>query len=152
MEKIKVTNEQVVNFRVNAERYIGTKPGVFSKFIYALNKVLKNTKALSDAYNEDVAEAKYDLASKDEKTKTILIDKDTNEFRFTSENRSKLDKDVKKILDKEVEVDCFQSTELPDDLTVSQLNVFCPFVVSEQYIENKFTEYGEKENKKEKTQ
>lgn len=144
---MKVTNEQVLNFRTNAERYIGAQPGVFSKFIYALNKGIKNTKEALEKYNEDITAAKYDLASKDEKTKNILVDKETRDFLFTTEARISLDKEVKKILDKEVDVEVYETKDIPDDLTVMHLEVFCPFVLTKEDIENKFTQYEEKNKK-----
>lgn len=146
MEKIKVTKEQVLNFRANAEVYIGNNQGVFSRFIYALNKALKNTKDVFEKYNEAIAEIKYENAEKDEKTKHIKIDSVTNNFLFTKESRVEMDKATRKLLDEVVEVEQYLAKEIPDDLTVLILEVFCPFVLTEEDIENKFSSHEIKLN------
>lgn len=147
MEKVKVTIEQVLNFKANAERYINTRPGVFSKFIYALNKGLKNIKQVFEDYSEEIQEARYELADKDEKTKNILLD-EKGEFVFSTESRKKLDKKAKEIIQKSVEIGQYLSKDVPDDVTVLLLEVFCPFVITDEDIENKFNNFELKQNHK----
>jgi hypothetical protein len=143
METVKVTNEQVINFRLNAQRYIDQRPGVFSKFIYGLNKGLKATKKAFEDYSENHSDLRYDFASKDEKTQAIIVDRTTNDFQFTEANRRLFDKALKALTKEEVTVNAYEldQSAVPLDVTVSLLDVLSPFVLSEDVIENIFKEY-----------
>ena len=90
---VKVKVKDVLTFSKVAANLLAKEKGKFSPFLYALNKVKKQTEGIVDDYNDETEEARLTLAGKDEDG-YVLIDEKTNTYRLTPENTVKLNKKV----------------------------------------------------------
>lgn len=125
---MKVTMEQVLLFNNNAEFYKQQHAGKQSPFIYALTKMGNKVKKHVEEFNEDVEAARIELAGKDKDGFLIL---DGNAYKFTPENRKKLNDKIKELKSKEVDIEPYIATSIPKDLDFSFRQIFTPFVMKE---------------------
>ena len=137
--KIKVTNEQMLTFRANAQGYVRIhSKEKMNKFAYALTKMISRTNADETRYNEEVNDLRVDHASLDEKGN--LISKEINgqqgqtytKYEFTPAKLKELNKKVKELGKKEIEIEPYICTgDIPEDVNLPLQEVFVPFVMTE---------------------
>lgn len=129
--KVKVTLQQIANFRTNARNYLSKQPSPdASKLAYALGKMIKATDKIHAGYVDDENEARVELATADSDG-NLKQDKETG-YSYTKENATKLQKKLRELGSKEVEVDPYYATIIPKKLEPVWLEFFVPFVIREE--------------------
>lgn len=129
--EVEVTYRQVKKFRQNVRQYLAAK-NERTKFNYALTKMLDRTESVQNDINDKEQEIRIDLASVD-KENILLIDKDTNAYRYTKENARKLQTKLRELDNEVVKIDCHQVDEaqIPKNLEAVWIEFFVPFVIAE---------------------
>lgn len=61
--------------------------------------------------------------------------KEEERFKFKVEDQKELQKKQRELLNKEVEIECHVTTDIPDDLDFSWWSVFSPFILDEEPTE-----------------
>jgi len=126
----KVTNKQVSTFRQNARNYLIANPEQ-SKLQYALSKMLKKTESIQEKYQEEEQEIRIDLATID-KDGVLVIDEKTNSYRYKKEDAKKLDQKLRELANKEVEIEPYIASHLPENLEAIWFEFFVPFVIEDK--------------------
>lgn len=133
MSTVKVKVSAVITFRGNAQLYKQINGGKKNALTWALDRMLKRTEDIQEDYNEDVNDARFELAGKDKEG--FIIEESTEnggaKYKYTPENRKKLSEKIKELQAKEVEVEPYIATSVPDDLPFDFRDVFTPFVLEE---------------------
>ncbi len=125
---MKTTVEQVLVFNSNAALYLSMHQKKQSPFLYALTKMQTRVKNIVSEFSESTEDARVELAGKDEKG-FIIVENDT--YKFTPENRKKLNEKVRELKSKEVDIEPYIATSVPEDLDLTFREVFTPFVLKE---------------------
>lgn len=153
-----VTYKQIYNFDTVAMAYLTkegfyiqpvaakgdepAKPGKYTdapltKLATNIKKVIKQTDALYEEFNEKKTDIFLDAASVDDKTKVILYDdvKDglgniSRNYRFTVEKQKEVNKKIKELMNREVEIHV-RITEGEWKLTDEEREAFNGIVIPE---------------------
>lgn len=126
----KVKKEQIVLFDMVASNIISKSDGKMSKFLYALSKMQKRLKSEVESYNDSLEEIKINLAGKDKDGYLIT---ENNSYKFTPENRIKLNKETKELSKEEIEVEPYiVSDEDCPKLDFYTKEALTPFVFLEE--------------------
>lgn len=151
MTKQTVSYEKVLDFRIAAQRYQARHGGKFSKFLYALGKVLAKTKAHQDEFDDKQAFLNLKHAKLD-KDGFALMEKFTRKlpngteqederYRYTNKEAEALHKAKRASFQETVEVECWEVPEgqlvefVPDDMDFNLWQVFSPFMFPEEPTE-----------------
>lgn len=100
-----------------------------SKFKYALTKVLRKIARVQEKWNEGIEEANIEHCATDKEG--VILRDEKGQYRYTKEELLQRNKRVNKLYDSvpEVEVKPHFATEIPDDLTDLDREVFEGFVL-----------------------
>lgn len=126
---MKVTYQQIANFRNAARQFIGQKPAQ-TKLHFAINKMMKRTENHHQDFFDKENDIKIEHAQTD-KDGVLLINAD-KAYSYSKENAKKLQADMRKLGRTEVEVDVFPVKELPKDLEAAWYEYLTPFVIEEK--------------------
>lgn len=87
-----------------------------SKLAYAIERVIKLNANLQKNYQDTLEDIRIDNANTDEKGSLLTTtDKNgKNEYQFTKEGAKNMKKQIKELLESEVEVSVYHATELPE--------------------------------------
>ena len=136
--KVKVTYEQLILFRSNAESYLRMHPGKFSPFLYSLTKMIQRTSEDFAKYGEEVKELNQNYCERDKEGffKLDNIGQPNESYKITAENTKKRDKDVRDLQKREIEIEPHISKEAqngiyPEDIGFAAWQYFAPFVLPE---------------------
>lgn len=139
MTKVSVSYEKVLQFRRAQEEYSQRHPAQFSKFLYALNKVYSKTKVIEDEFQDAERLLNIEHCFKDKEGFAVMEkytverrgEKNEQErFKFTAEDQKKLNVAKRALMNEEVDVDCFETEDVPDDMDFNWWSVFSPFVLA----------------------
>lgn len=123
-----VTYRQIIQFRNVARQYLSDKERKRSKLHYALERMVKETLKHNQDYADEETKISIDLASVDKENNLIV--KDGN-FVYTKDNAKKRNDQIRELLNKEVEVEPFICSEIPE-LESNYWESFVPFVLEER--------------------
>lgn len=157
MTKVSVSYEKVLQFRRAQEEYSQRHPAQFSKFLYALNRVYSKTKKIEDDFQDAERLLNIEHCSKDKDGYAIMEKytverrgekKEEERFKFTMDKQKELNAKKRELMNQEVEVECFESEDVPDDLDFNWWSVFAPFVLpldpSQEQLEKLYKRTEEK--------
>lgn len=129
----KVTKKQAELFYLNALQWLNNHPEE-NKLTYALKKVSKKIKSQVEDFQEEVAELRLDYASLD-KDGNLKSNPDTKGYEFKPDKLKEFNKKLKELGAKEIEVETYIATKIPDDLPYEFREIFTPFVIKEVSLE-----------------
>jgi hypothetical protein len=122
MQKVQVTNEQVILFSQSAEAYLSKHPERNS-FTHALSRVLKGIRGVLDDYNDELSAIKLDHCTQNKDGSLVL----------SKEEQKKVNKKNRELLNSEVDAPQFISNHIPKDLGHIEWSLFYPFVLEEEF-------------------
>ena len=140
----KVSYEKVLQFRRTQEEYSQRHPAQFRKFLYALNRAYTKTKKFEDDFQDKERLLNIEYCSKDDKGYAIMEKytverrgekKEEERFKFTMEKQKELNIKKRELLNEEVDVECYVTDDIPDDLDFNWWSAFSPFVLPEEPTE-----------------
>ena len=133
---LKTTNSEILNFVEVANKWLNfvakDKP---TKLSYAVARMVKRCDILIRKFNEEMEDCRADNALTDEKTKALLVDGLGN-YQFTREGTQTVVRKRRELLDTEVEIEPYISTETPPDLRNDICVAFEGFVLKPQDEQN----------------
>lgn len=94
---------------------------------YAIKRVRDQISKHQETLQEKMADIEIDLCEADEKT-VILRDAQGN-LQFTKDKFKEKNKQQRKLLDEEFEIDPFLIKDIPGDLTPDQLEIFSGLII-----------------------
>lgn len=98
-----------------------------SKFKYALTKVARKLARVQEKWNEGIEEANIEHCATDKEG--VILRDDKGQYRYTKEELIARNKVVNKLYDTQVEFQPHFATEVPEDLTELEREVFEGFVL-----------------------
>lgn len=137
-KKVKVTYEQILFFRRNQEHYMQGHAKQFRPFLYALSKMYKKLAKHEDDYNDEQRLLNLEYCAKDKDGYAVIEKfnvesrgekKEEERWKYTIEEQKKLNKARRDLLNREVEIEPFLTTDYPEDLDFSFWGVFSPFIL-----------------------
>lgn len=126
---MKVNYEKLIEFLQVSARWISDKNNAKTKLGYAIERVRKNCKRHIDAYNEAVQDLQVDNAATDDKG--VLLTEENGAYKYTREGMKNLNKAIRELRKKDVEVEVYHASELPEELSDEMKEVFDGFVIKE---------------------
>lgn len=131
MNKTKQSYKRIFNFIANANVYLKMHPEE-TKLKYAIERTGENLNDVGKDYNKKLKDIKLELAYSDEKGKVPFTVDEQGErvYDYTKENLKKLDEQIEKLYESEIEIEVYHATELPDDLEEGFKKVFEGFVIA----------------------
>lgn len=137
--KIEKTNDELMHFNRVGAAYVKKTKDAKTKLTTSIESVFKQLKPVFIDYNETVKDLRLDNCAVDPKTNVLLPKDENGEYRFTIEGVKKFNKDVKKLLDKKVQIET-KITEANDalipTLTEEERFAFSEIVISKQLDED----------------
>lgn len=128
---MKTTNEKIAVFMEAAAQWMAKHPGR-SKFAHALHRVMDRANRTRSAYSEALQDINVDHAATDATTKVILKDQHGG-IAMTKEDTKNANAAIRKLYrEKEVEIEPYMATDVPDDLTYAEEDAFAGFVIPAQ--------------------
>src|SRR6185369_11523738 len=127
----KITNTELLDFINAAQNYINRNPDR-TKLHYALEKTLKKTTALFEDYADAENEVRVDCALIDEKTKTFALGEDKRSYVIDPAKAKELQKSLRELGRKEIEIETHFATELPPFLEAMWYQYFNGIVLDEK--------------------
>lgn len=106
-----------------------------SKFKYALTKVSRKITKLQEKYQESMEEINIEHCATEDKTGVILRDQQ-GQYKYTKDELIKRNREVNKLFHSEVEIEPHIATDVPEDLTSLEREVFDGFVLKEAVIDD----------------
>ena len=140
MPSINRTYQEIAAFDQEARQWLanreaqwkqqeGNKDKAFpgTKFTWAVNRVLKRSQAVISDYQERVTELHIKHAAVDDKG---VLDLDPRgQFRFKPDELILKNQEQSKLFRSETQIEPYYATEVPDDLTESEKDLFADFVI-----------------------
>lgn len=123
----KQTYQSCFEFFSAASQWI-QKHGEESKFKYALTKVCRKINKLQERYREAVEEINIEHCATEKDTGVILRDAQ-GQYQYVKEELLKRNREVSKLFHEEVTIEPHFATEVPNDLTDLEKEVFEGFVL-----------------------
>lgn len=129
MEKhtLTTTHGEYQEFARFASVYLNQSDLKPSHLTLALTKTIKENKHHIEDFNDLIAEAKIDLAQKDKDGTIILHQNGT--YKMKPDAAKKMQKQGRKIKDKEIKVVAYIAKEVPRNLALPWYEYFVPFVI-----------------------
>lgn len=124
----KVTNEQISIFNALASSYVKEFEGK-NKLAHAVKRQQKLIKNHVEQIQDELQEAAINLASVDDKGNLIV---NGDNYTYTPQKRIELNRKQKEIFKKEVEIENYYATELPEDLEYHFKEAFNGFVIEDK--------------------
>ena len=121
---MKLTIKQINEFSIVGSAYMKDHN---NKLSYAIRKVNKNITSVVESINENIEDLRIEHCSVDEKG-NVLKDEKGN-YKFSKDGLRALAKAVKELNNKIFEIEPFFATEIPDDLTEEQKEIFTGLVI-----------------------
>lgn len=137
---MKASNEKILDFRRNYEKYVSFHVGEFHPFLYALEKMYGKTKQYESAYQ--LQSQKLNLKHCHQNNgkpimDTFIIEKKNGEkvqeqrLGFTVDGQIKLNQAQRDLLDKEIEFQEHVCMDVLPDINFRWWAAFSPFVLPE---------------------
>jgi arsenate reductase-like glutaredoxin family protein len=127
---MKSTFLEYFQFVATANNFLAQHPEE-SKLKYALEKVGKLNKNLSDDYSDAVEDCRIDFCETDEKG--IILRDEKGQYKFTKENTKKFNAAVKALQNKEIEVNTWAYDLSEDEFTNEEAKaIFEKFLVADE--------------------
>ena len=157
----KVSFEQVLAFRDIQSRYAQKHEGKVSKFLFLAQKAFKATKEAADEFEDRRNDINLEHVEKD-KAGFALVDKVTvkrfgqeaeqDKFKYTTSAQKKHNEAMRNLLRDEVEVEVFQVKEedIPEDIDMTLIDAFTPFLFPKDLSEDVLNKLIERSNPKKK--
>lgn len=133
---MKVTNKQIDLFRANARRYLGTPAdpkNPADKLHHALLRMIKRTDNAFEEYTEKQEDINREYAELDEKGIYMIKD---NQYQYKPEKDKKRWSELRELGRKQVEIEPYIATVLPKNLSPALFEVFIPFVIKEDILDD----------------
>jgi len=128
MAKVKISNDEMLNFRRAAQNYINRHPDR-TRLHHALEKSLKKTLTAFEDYADAESDIRIDTAMIDEKTKAFVMTEDKMSYVVDPAKAKDLQKRMRELGRKEVEFEPYFATEVPKDLEAAWFQVFEGIVI-----------------------
>ena len=161
---IKVSYEKLAEFRNAAQRYVNLKEnqGKYSKFLYAVTKMLKVTKPLSDELDDKLVFLNLEYAEKEkgfaQVEKFMKEDRAGNKsederYKYSAEKSKQLHKAKRELMQEEVEIEPYDIKGgdlldfVPNDMDFHKWQFFAPFVLPEEPPQELFDKLIERTSK-----
>jgi hypothetical protein len=129
-QTILVTKQQITNFRSAAARYI-SQVKKRNKLHYALERMLARTKKVAEDFYDEEQDILIECASTDERGNLIYAS-DNRTLAMTKEKRKEFDKKLRELSRREIEVEPYYATEIPDELDAQWYFELAPFVLPQE--------------------
>lgn len=129
MAKVKITNDEMLNFRHAAQNYINRHPDR-TKLHYALEKSIKGSQSAFEDYADQESDIRIDTAMIDEKTKTFVMSENKMNYIVDPSKAKELQKKMRELGRKEVEIEV-RVVDAPKDLEAAWYQVFAGIVFPE---------------------
>jgi sugar-specific transcriptional regulator TrmB len=101
-----------------------------SKFKYALTKVTKKLARIQEKWNECIEEANIEHCATDKEG--VILRDERGQYKYTKDELIKRNKRVSTLYDSNVEIQSHFATEVPEDLTELEKEVFTGFVLKDE--------------------
>ncbi len=101
-----------------------------SKFVYAINRMLKRSQSILNDYREKVEDLNIKYCSEDEKGNVETDER--GQFKFKRDELISRNKDQRVLFKTQTEIEAYHATEVPDDLTQEEKDIFAGFVMPEE--------------------
>jgi hypothetical protein len=121
------TYEEVFTFIQLGNAWLTRNDKKDSKFKYGLTKELKAAVALGNKYNEQIEDIDIDHCATDDKG--VILRDEKNELRFTKDGIKARIKARRELFKSSVEIEPYFASDVPDDLTEFEKEVFAGFVL-----------------------
>lgn len=128
-----VSYKEIRTFLLASNNYI-TNFKEETKLKYAIDKMATRLKPIHDEFYKKVGDIEVENAAEKEGIVQFINNKEgQREYQFTKEGLKKRDKEVEELFNsKNILVETYHATSLPEDLHESWFEVFVPFVVKEK--------------------
>lgn len=140
---MKVTNKQISQFREVASFYLKFSK-TKNKVYHAATKLLKKTTNAMEDYVDAQNEKRWELALTEGKDKEKAFVMDGDRYKYTSENQIKLNKELRELSKKEVDIEphFVGGEDLPVDLSFEYTgNDGNTYTLSDYEIRTAFEEF-----------
>lgn len=131
---MKTTYREIINFANAATRWMAIQERdkqPQTKLSYAVARMLKRCQKPLDDYNGKLEDLRLENALEDEKTKAILRD-EAQQYKFSKQGLKAVIEAQRELLEKEIEVEPYIATALPDNINDDVKVAFEGFVMEKQ--------------------
>jgi hypothetical protein len=141
MAKVKLTNDEMLNFRHAAQGYINRHPDR-TKLHYALEKSIKGSQSAFEDYADAESDIRIETAMIDEKTKTFVMSDNKMNYVVDPSKAKELQRRMRELGRKEVEIEV-RSVDAPKDFEAAWYQAFAGIVFPDVEIEDSKKELAE---------
>ena len=130
-DKIKITNEDLAQFRRAAQMYINAFPDR-TPLHYGLEKMLKSTKAEFDQFFDEESDIRVDCALIDKETKKFVMADNKKDHAIDPAKAKELQARVRKLSNKEIEITPHWVTDFDPNMEAKWMQQFLGFIIKEE--------------------
>jgi len=131
--KTKTTFENVLTFALTAQVWLAqNKDNENTKLGYAISRMNARIQKAQQRYNNQREDIQIDCCQTDEKG--IILKDEQGQYKFTKPELKRRNKEWQDLFEKEIEIEPYFATALPDDLTYVEREAFAGFVISPERV------------------
>jgi hypothetical protein len=133
---MQVTNEQLVNFFINAKAILQKSAGKKSRMLYSLQRMYDKCLPLIKKYNKKDEDLRAQYARTDSESAFIMTEQgDKLDYTFTKDKLKEMNAAREKLTEDKVEIEPHvvpSINDVPSDYSNLLIQALTPFVISEE--------------------